>query len=72
MTFNGLADSALAAIKLHRALDLERSRVCGVPGDTNKDKPLLVGGNTIIDDLSASKSCVTVENLGWRRSGIRN
>ena len=70
MTFNGLADSAFVAIKLHRALDLERSRVCDVPGD--KDKPLLVGGNMIIYDLSASKSCVTVENLGWRRSGIRN
>lgn len=64
MTFNRSANPTVAAMKLHGALDLERGRVCGVPGNPDKDKPLLIRESAEISNLSASENCATVEDLG--------
>jgi hypothetical protein len=47
MAFNRLA-AAVTAIELHRALDLECSRIHSISQDTNKDEPFLVRRNTLI------------------------
>jgi hypothetical protein len=66
MTLERMADGAVTAIEVHGALDLERSRVCRVARDTDKDKPLLVRGSAIIYNLSASKRCMMVKDLRRR------
>lgn len=70
MALNRLADPTVTAVKLHGAFDLECRRVCRVPRGAGWGEPLLVCGNTIIYDLSAGKSCVTVKYLGGRGRGI--
>ena len=42
VTLDRLADSTLATVKLHGALDFESGRVGGVTGDTDENQPLVV------------------------------
>lgn len=67
MSLNSLADSTLPAVKLHRTLDLERRGVCRVPGDTDKDQPLLVGGDAVVDYLATGEGGMSVKYLLWGR-----
>lgn len=63
MSLNRLANTALFAVQLHRTLDLKRGRICRVSCNTNKDHPLLVARDTVVNDLSSSQCGMAIEHL---------
>ena len=72
MAFDRLAQTFLSTVKLHCALNLESRWVGRVAGDTNKNHPLFVGRNTVVDDLSTSESRVSVKDFLRRGGGVSN
>lgn len=72
MTLNGLTDSPLLAIQLHRAFHLESRRIRRVARDTDDNHPVLARRNAIVDDLAAGQCGVTVEHLLRRSGSVRD
>jgi hypothetical protein len=65
MAFDGLTDAAFPAVQLDGSLDSETTRVL-VARDAYDGEPLVVRGDTIVDDLITRERNVTVKDLGWR------
>lgn len=51
MSLDRLTDASLARVELHRSLDLEAGGVGRVAADADEDEPLVVGRDTVVDDL---------------------
>lgn len=69
VALDGLGNSPLARVELHRALDLEAGGVGGVGADADKDIPLVVGGDAVVDNLVPGEGRVTLEDLDGRVLG---
>lgn len=63
MALDRLTDTTLSAVQLHSSLDLEGLGVGGVAGDADKDQPLLVRCDAVVDDLSSGERRMAVEDL---------
>ena len=72
MSLDGLADSSLLAIQLHRALDLERGRIRRVARDTADSHPLLTRRDAVVDNLAAGEGRMAVEDLLRRGGSVGN
>ena len=70
MSLNRLANTTFPAIQLHRALDLERGRVCRISGNANKHEPLLVRAAAVVDDLGADEGWMSIEHFLRGRRGV--
>lgn len=63
MTFNRLADTAIPAVQLHRAFDLECRGVGSVPRNTDKYEPFFVSTATVVHDLCADKGWMPIKHF---------
>ena len=71
MSLDGLTDSTLARVELHRSLDLEPGGVGSVAADSDEHEPFLIWCNTVVDDLIAGEGSMAVEHLDGRIGGLR-
>ena len=53
MALDRLANPSIPTVQLHRSLYFEGRGICRVARDTNKDHPLLIVSDPIVDDLAA-------------------
>lgn len=63
VTLDRLTNTPIPAVQLHRPLDLERGRICGISSNSNQDKPLLICAGTVVDDLGADQRGMSVEDF---------
>ena len=72
MTLDRLTNASLLAIQLHGTFDLERGRIGAIARNTDDDEPFLIGSDSVVDDLCAGESCVSVKYFLRRGRGVRD